>query len=147
MPSDPNDLASTAAPTAGCRGPIASDRALAVSAAAVTDHVCDRWHGRSAFQTSVSRSEEAHSRVQAETPRNLRPSEHGGPPDVLRLVASAELTHRVELVLRYPPLAEMTGEQRLEFDEALLDADRFEDLPGKWQAAILKAEQSLAGHR
>jgi hypothetical protein len=70
-----------------------------------------------------------------------------GPPGVLRLVASAELTHRVELVLRYPPLAELSGEQRLEFDEALLDADRFEDLPGKWQAAILKAEQSLAGYR
>jgi hypothetical protein len=27
-------------------------------------------------------------------------------------------------------------------NEALLDADRFEDLPGKWQAAILKAEQN-----
>jgi hypothetical protein len=26
--------------------------------------------------------------------------------------------------------------------EALLDADSFEDLPGKWQAAILKAEQN-----
>jgi hypothetical protein len=26
------------------------------------------------------------------------------------------------------------------FHEALLDADSFEDLPGKWQAAILKAE-------
>lgn len=32
--------------------------------------------------------------------------------------------------------------QRREFQEALLDADDFEDLPGKWQAAILKAEQS-----
>jgi hypothetical protein len=63
------------------------------------------------------------------------------------VVASAELTHRVELILRYPPLAEMSAEQRLEFDEALLDADRFEDLPGKWQAAVLKAEQSLAGYR
>jgi hypothetical protein len=28
-----------------------------------------------------------------------------------------------------------------EFHEALLEVDRFEDLPGKWQAAILKAEQ------
>jgi hypothetical protein len=28
------------------------------------------------------------------------------------------------------------------FHEALLDADTLEDLPGKWQAAILKAEQS-----
>jgi hypothetical protein len=31
---------------------------------------------------------------------------------------------------------------RREFHEALLEADRFEDLPGKWQAAILKAEQN-----
>jgi hypothetical protein len=30
--------------------------------------------------------------------------------------------------------------QRREFHEALLDADAFQGLPGKWQAAILKAE-------
>jgi hypothetical protein len=30
--------------------------------------------------------------------------------------------------------------QRRELHEALLDADSFEDLPGKWQAAILNAE-------
>ena len=36
----------------------------------------------------------------------------------------------------------MSDRQRREFHEALLDADTFEDLPGKWQAAILKAEQS-----
>ena len=29
-----------------------------------------------------------------------------------------------------------------EFHEALLDADTFEDLPGKWQAAILTAKES-----
>jgi hypothetical protein len=29
-----------------------------------------------------------------------------------------------------------------EFQEGLLDADSFEDLPGKLQAAILKAEQN-----
>jgi hypothetical protein len=34
----------------------------------------------------------------------------------------------------------MSDLQRREFHEALLDADTFEDLPGKWQAAILKAE-------
>jgi hypothetical protein len=28
---------------------------------------------------------------------------------------------------------------RREFHEALLDADSFEDLPGKWQAAIVEA--------
>jgi hypothetical protein len=36
----------------------------------------------------------------------------------------------------------MSDLQRPEFHEALLDAERFEDLPGKWQAAILKAEQN-----
>jgi hypothetical protein len=36
----------------------------------------------------------------------------------------------------------MSAGQRREFHEALLDADNFEDLPGEWQAAILKAEQS-----
>ena len=38
-------------------------------------------------------------------------------------------------------LSEMADQQRREFHEALLDADRFEDLPGKWQAAILEAER------
>jgi hypothetical protein len=32
--------------------------------------------------------------------------------------------------------------QSREFHEALLEADTFEDLPGKWQAAILRAEQN-----
>jgi hypothetical protein len=36
----------------------------------------------------------------------------------------------------------MTTRQRREFHVALLDADTFEDLPGKWQAAILNAEQN-----
>ena len=36
----------------------------------------------------------------------------------------------------------MGAEQRREFQEALLDANTFEDLPGKWQAAILQAEQN-----
>ena len=36
----------------------------------------------------------------------------------------------------------MSAEQRREFHQALLEADTFEDLPGKWQAAILKAEQN-----
>jgi hypothetical protein len=57
-------------------------------------------------------------------------------------MASAELRRRVEKVVGYPPLSEMSNQQRREFHDALLEADRFEDLPGKWQAAILKAEQS-----
>ena len=36
----------------------------------------------------------------------------------------------------------MGEQQRREFHEALLEADAFEDLPGKWQAAILKAEEN-----
>jgi hypothetical protein len=36
----------------------------------------------------------------------------------------------------------MRAEHRREFHEALLDADDFEDLPGKWQAAVLEAEEN-----
>jgi hypothetical protein len=56
-------------------------------------------------------------------------------------MASAELSGRVERVVGYPPLSELSDDQRREFHEALLDADSSEDLPGKWQAAIFKAEQ------
>jgi hypothetical protein len=57
-------------------------------------------------------------------------------------VASAELSRRVGKVVGYPPLCEMSDSKRREFHEALLDADAFEDLPGKWQAAIVEAEQN-----
>jgi hypothetical protein len=66
-------------------------------------------------------------------------------------MASVELSSRVEKVVGYLPLCDMDDFQRREFHEALLDADAFEDLPGKWQAAILKAEenrpQSARGRR
>jgi hypothetical protein len=57
-------------------------------------------------------------------------------------MASVELSRRVEKLVGYPPLCEMDKQQRREFQEAILDADSFEDLPGKWQAAILQAEQN-----
>jgi hypothetical protein len=57
-------------------------------------------------------------------------------------MASAEVGRRVEKVVGYPPISELGDLQRREFHEALLDADSFEDLPGKWQAAILQAEQN-----
>ena len=57
-------------------------------------------------------------------------------------MASAELGRRVEKVVGYPPLSEMGALQRREFHEALLEAATFEDLPGKWHAAILNAEQT-----
>jgi hypothetical protein len=57
-------------------------------------------------------------------------------------MANAELSRRVQGVVAYPPLCDMSDRQRLEFHEALLDADGFDDLPGKWQAAILEAEHN-----
>ena len=55
---------------------------------------------------------------------------------------SAELSRRVEKVVGYAPLSELDDLQRRELHEALLDAATFEDLPGKWQAAILRAEEN-----
>jgi hypothetical protein len=57
-------------------------------------------------------------------------------------MASAGLSRRVEKIVGYPPLPAMGADQRREFQEALLEADSFEDLPGKWQAAIVAAEQN-----
>ena len=57
-------------------------------------------------------------------------------------MASVALSRRVEKVVGYAPLSEMSDYQRRDFHEALLDTDSFEDLPGKWQAAILAAEQN-----
>ena len=57
-------------------------------------------------------------------------------------MGTPELSRGVEKVVGYPPLCELGDLQRREFHEALLDADSFEDLPGKWQAAILRAEQN-----
>jgi hypothetical protein len=41
----------------------------------------------------------------------------------------------------------MSDLQRREFHELLLDADTFEDLPGRWQAAILTAEENAPNLR
>jgi hypothetical protein len=57
-------------------------------------------------------------------------------------MASASLSRRVGKTVGYPPLCEMGAKQRREFQEALLDDNGFEDLPGKWQAAIVGAEQN-----
>ena len=53
-------------------------------------------------------------------------------------MASTELSRRVGQVVGYPPLCELGDLKRREFHDALLDADRFEELPGKWQAAVLE---------
>jgi hypothetical protein len=46
VPNDPDDLTNATAPTATCKGPSSEGRALAVSAAALADNVCDSWHRR-----------------------------------------------------------------------------------------------------
>ena len=65
-----------------------------------------------------------------------------GSSDDRQLMPSAELSRRGGNVVGYPPLSDLNDLQRREFHEALLEAGRFEDLPGKWQAAILEAEQN-----
>jgi hypothetical protein len=57
-------------------------------------------------------------------------------------MASPELSRRVKKVVSYLPLSGLADQQRREFHEAQLEATTFEDLPGEWQAAILKAEQN-----
>jgi hypothetical protein len=50
---------------------------------------------------------------------------------------------RAPETLRTPiRVSEMDEAQPREFHEALLDARTFEELPGKWQAAIVAAEQN-----
>jgi hypothetical protein len=58
-------------------------------------------------------------------------------------MASAELSRRVERVVRYPPLSKLDSGQRREFHEALFEVGSFEDLPGKWQPAIPRTEQRV----
>jgi hypothetical protein len=56
-------------------------------------------------------------------------------PVTLGQMPSADLSRRVERVVGYPPLSDLSDDQRREFHEALLESDCFEGLPGKWQAA------------
>lgn len=53
---------------------------------------------------------------------------------------SGTLAARVEAALGRPPLSEVSAAALAELDEVVALAERFEDLPGKWQAAILRAE-------
>jgi hypothetical protein len=46
-------------------------------------------------------------------------------------MASAGVEPLVERGAAYPPLSGLGDQQRREFHEALLDAEVFEDLPGK----------------
>lgn len=47
---------------------------------------------------------------------------------------------RVAAALDRPPLCEISASARAELDELVAAAESLEDLPGKWQAAVLRAE-------
>jgi hypothetical protein len=51
-----------------------------------------------------------------------------------------ELSRRARKAVAYPPLSDLGPKLRREFQEALIEAASFEDLPGKWQAALLESE-------
>jgi hypothetical protein len=50
------------------------------------------------------------------------------------------LQERIRAVWAAPPLSELSAAQREELDRELAAAESLEDLPGKWQAAVLQAE-------
>lgn len=47
---------------------------------------------------------------------------------------------RIKRALRRPPLSQMSAAQHEELRAFVGEASVFEDLPGKWQAAIVAAE-------
>jgi hypothetical protein len=55
------------------------------------------------------------------------------------------LEERVAAVAGLAPLAELSADQLAELDDLLASAGELEDLPGKWQAAVLEAELRAAG--
>ena len=57
-------------------------------------------------------------------------------------MASVELSRRVDKVVGYAPLSGLSEPRRREFHDAPLESGSLEDLPGRWQAAILAAEQN-----
>jgi hypothetical protein len=50
------------------------------------------------------------------------------------------LRERVQAVVTAPPLSQLSAAQRAELERELTAAAALEDLPGKWQAAVLEAE-------
>jgi hypothetical protein len=74
MPHDPYDPAHGPTPTASCRRPIRGGRALAVSAAALTDHVRDRWHWTARLPEVGFPFGGSARRLRIGKPRNLRRS-------------------------------------------------------------------------
>ena len=55
------------------------------------------------------------------------------------------LAERIAAVDRVAPIAALSAVDREELDELAAQANALEDLPGRWQAAVLEAEQRAAG--
>lgn len=55
------------------------------------------------------------------------------------------LRERVTAAADAAPLSELSESQRAELERELAGADALEDLPGKWQAAMLEAEAGGEG--
>jgi hypothetical protein len=62
-------------------------------------------------------------------------------------MASAELSGRVEKVVAYAPLCEMSREQRRDFHEGATRRLHLRGFAGQWQAAILESEAARPGLR
>jgi len=60
-------------------------------------------------------------------------------------MAPASLSERVSAALQHPPLSEISASARAELAAAVADAGELDELPGKWQAAILRAEGAEPG--
>ena len=76
------------APTAGCRRPSPGGQALAVSAAAVTDHVRDRWQGGAALSGIGFPVGGSALPASDRDPRNLQRSRRRKPTEIPRRVAA-----------------------------------------------------------
>jgi hypothetical protein len=57
------------------------------------------------------------------------------------------LAEHVRALAAHPPLSEIPADQWRELDSELAAAAELEELPGKWQAAILEAELRAAGEK
>ena len=59
---------------------------------------------------------------------------------------STGLRERVAAVAAAPPLSELSAADRDELERELKVAGALEDLPGRWQAAVLEAETGPREH-
>ena len=60
-------------------------------------------------------------------------------------LGGADLRGRIAAASAWEPLSALAAPQRAELAAALDRASAFEDLPGKWQAAVLRAEATREG--